>query len=392
MPTQFNGNNKLYVVFLKQIEANIGSLQFKCGVGKKKRSVDISGIFLMGTLLHELPGEDDDWCDFSIDDRIYGTEAETGMLSDRSKSVMRNMVTELQSEKHFVAAQKAALDVILKSLSPNLPEVLNFQMNDIFVASRLIWKLQRKYNNHAQKNIASINRDILRHIERFKKFSSSKEQLSAFFADLNRLVRMSAPSKDRFAESFLVKHVLDQLDNDERVKLQILSAKLQESPDCSLEELEFLISDKISSSEPDPEHTSKQFVSQDEPSSFLAHARQYSRKREAAFMIEGTHARGSRFGVKKPMTAKLSQVSPPKEQDDFHLYVEKIPSHVWATWSEAKRSAWKAKVKAFRSEARKLMCGSPTHITADSTEANHARSVKSIDAFDFPPGFDAFYA
>jgi len=43
---------------------------------------------------------------FSIDDRIYGTV--------------------LQSEKHFVAAQKAALDVILKSLSPNLPEVLNF--------------------------------------------------------------------------------------------------------------------------------------------------------------------------------------------------------------------------------------------------------------------------
>jgi len=64
MPAQFNGNNKLYVVFLKQIEANIGSLQFKCGVGKKKRSVDISGIFLKGTLLHELPSEDDDWCNF----------------------------------------------------------------------------------------------------------------------------------------------------------------------------------------------------------------------------------------------------------------------------------------------------------------------------------------
>ena len=208
MPTQFNGNNKLYVLFLKQIEANIGSLQFKCGVGKRKRIVDISGVFLMGTLPHELPSEDDCWSDFSLDDLIGGTETETGKLSDHSKSIMRSMVTDLHIEKNFVAAQKAALEVNLKSLSPNSPEVMNFQMNDIFVASRLIWKLQRNYNDHAQKNITSINRDILRHIEKYKKFSGSKELLSAYFADLNRLVRMSAPSKDRFAESFLVKHVL----------------------------------------------------------------------------------------------------------------------------------------------------------------------------------------
>ena len=155
------------------------------------------------------------------------------------------MLEHLDDEEVFYSAQKEVLNAILKLISPKLPEVLTFQINDIFVASRLIWKLHRKFLSYVQKNIASINDDILIQIKKFKQLSHSKSDVAAYFAELHQLFSMSASTQGRFDESFLVKQVLNEVTKDERVALMILAARLQERSDCTLEDLETHISEKI---------------------------------------------------------------------------------------------------------------------------------------------------
>jgi hypothetical protein len=105
---------------------------------------------------------------------------------------------------------------------PALPEVLNFEINDIFVASRLLNKLHRKFTGYVQKNIACINDDIVSHVKQFKVLSQSKRDLTAFFAVLYRLSRMSASAKGQFDELFLVQQVLHEVLKDtDRVFLLI---------------------------------------------------------------------------------------------------------------------------------------------------------------------------
>ncbi|MFN9940366.1 MAG: hypothetical protein ACK56I_12920, partial [bacterium] len=98
----------------------------------------------------------------------------------------------MRTEQLFHSAQKLVLEAILKLLGPKLPKVLTFEINDIFVASRLVFKLHRKFVNYVQKNIASINDDILSHSKKFKKLSKTKSDLAIFFAELHQLFRMSS--------------------------------------------------------------------------------------------------------------------------------------------------------------------------------------------------------
>ena len=243
-PRTFDGNNKHYVSFFRQVEATVASLQFKTGTGRNKRIIDVLGILLLGVHVKTIPSQDSDYDDIDIDTLISSTEQAGEQIPERVKNVLRATFEHLDDEEVFYSAQKEVLNAILKLINPKLPEVLNFQINDIFVASRLMWKLHRKFLSYVQKNIASINDDILVHIKKFKQLSHSKSDIAAYFAELHQLFSMSASTQGRFDESFLVKQVLNEVAKDERVGLMILAARLQENSDCNLEDLETHTSDK----------------------------------------------------------------------------------------------------------------------------------------------------
>ena len=209
-PKEFDGNNKNYVSFLRQVEATVAALQFKTGTGKKKRIIDVLGVLLLGVHIKTIPPQDSGYNDVNINTLISSTEQAGERIPERIKSVLRATFQNLNDEEVFYSAQKEVLNAILKLISPKLPEVLTFQINDIFVASRLIWKLHRKFLSYVQKNIASINDDILNHLKKFKQLSHSKSDLAAYFAELHQLFSMSSSStQGRFEESFLVKQVLN---------------------------------------------------------------------------------------------------------------------------------------------------------------------------------------
>jgi len=167
-PKVFDGNNKNYVSFLRQVEATVASLQFKSGNGDRKRTYDVLGILLLGVHVTAIPSQDADFSDVDVEILISSSEQSGEVLSERVKNVLRSTFSNLDNEEIFYAAQKEVLNAILKLINPKLPEVLTFQINDTFVASRLIWKLHRKFLGYVQKNIASINDDILCHVKKFK--------------------------------------------------------------------------------------------------------------------------------------------------------------------------------------------------------------------------------
>ena len=81
---------------------------------------------------------------------------------------MRDACTELNSERKFISAQKKAFDVILAHISPDLLEIEQAKFTDLFVDSRLLWKLLQKHRSYDSENIASINEDLQNFIVKFR--------------------------------------------------------------------------------------------------------------------------------------------------------------------------------------------------------------------------------
>jgi hypothetical protein len=186
-----------------------------------------------------LSSEDEKCKDVSIEDLISAAVDAGADIPQRARKIMQTSFAELDSEKHFHAAQKLALKSILTLLSPTLPEVLNFQINDTFVASRLVSKLYCKFTNYVERHNGSINDDIIR-LKSSKHYQNPRMISKHYFSVLNQLLKMSASAKERFYESFIVTQVLNEMGKDDPVKLKILSDKLREGAQCSLERLDSL--------------------------------------------------------------------------------------------------------------------------------------------------------
>ena len=103
----------------------------------------------------------EDWTD-----SIEGTDVE---IPSRTKIVLRTMFGQLRVVESFHSAQKLLLEAILKSLGPRLPEILTFQTNDIFVASRLVFMFHSKFASYAQKEFSIYERRHLESSEAFQK-------------------------------------------------------------------------------------------------------------------------------------------------------------------------------------------------------------------------------
>lgn len=287
------------------------------------------------------------------------------------------MFQEFRTEQIFHAAQKMVLDALLKLLSPKLPEVLTFQISDIFVASRLISKLHRKFECYVQKNIASINDDILNHMKKFKQQSKTKSDLAVFFAELNQLFRMSASAKGRFDESFLVKQVLNEVSKDERVSMMILAAQLQEKPECSLEDLEAKISEKIleidSASESasmniDPDAAlflqsrrkqyGQQSASMNHPdAAFFGQPRRKQFNQQAAYFAPDKSTHFANKDAKQSIIAKSSALTmlPALKDKDVPPFVQRVDSSIWDTWSDAKQRKFSRLVRDFKEKAKAML-------------------------------------
>jgi len=348
----FNGNNKKYVSFSMQVEATVASLQFKTGTGRNKRTIDVLGIRLLGVHIKTIPSQDSGYEDVDIDTLISSTEEAGEQIPERVKTVLRATFENLDDEEVFYSAQKEVLNAVLKLISPKLPEVLSFQINDIFVASRLIWKLHRKFLSYVQKNIATINDDILNHVKKFKQLSHSKSDLAAYFAELHQLFSMCASTHGRFGESFLVKQVLNEVAKDERVGLMILAAPLDEGSECTLEDLETHISEKI------VDHQTLTFPSKMESvqtSVLYAHPRRNTRQQRhvaLALMDKTTH-----FGNKDAKQSNISKLAamPTLKNKNSPPFVQKVDQSIWNSWPAIKQEKYSRLVRDFKLKAVQML-------------------------------------
>ena len=354
-PKEFDGNNKNYVSFLRQVEATVAALQFKTGTGKKKRIIDVLGVLLLGVHIKTIPPQDSGYNDVNINTLISSTEQAGERIPERIKSVLRATFQNLNDEEVFYSAQKEVLNAILKLISPKLPEVLTFQINDIFVASRLIWKLHRKFLSYVQKNIASINDDILNHLKKFKQLSHSKSDLAAYFAELHQLFSMSSSStQGRFEESFLVKQVLNEVTKDERVPLMILAARLQEKSDCSLEDLEAQISEKIADQQPTTAVSPPQTERVPSTAFYAYPRRKVMQNRQTAFALteKPTH-----FGNKDAKQSNIAKVitMPTLKSKNASPFVQKLDPCIWNAWPSAKQEKFSRLVREFKFKAMQMI-------------------------------------
>jgi hypothetical protein len=278
------------------------------------------------------------------------------------------MFAELRTEQLFHSAQKLVLEAILKLLGPKIPEVLTFEINDIFVASRLVFKLHRKFVNYVQKNIASINDDILSHLKKFKKLSKTKSDLAIFFAELHQLFRMSSSAKGSFDESFLVKQVLNELAKDDRVPFLILGAQLQDKPESTLEDLEFRISEKILDVDTPSDHgpeSSGDKVSEAE--ALFAQHRRLPYFRSLALVTQDKSTRFSSKDAKRsainkygsvPATNKFGSVPefPTLKNKDMPPFVQKLDASIWDSWPERKQKKYSRMIREFKDNVKAMLC------------------------------------
>ena len=263
------------------------------------------------------------------------------------------MLQQLDDEVVLYCAQKEVLNAILKLISPKLPEVLTFQINDIFVATRLIWKLHRKFLSYVEKNIASINDNILNHVKKLKQLSQSKSGVAAYFAELHQLFSMSASTKGRFDEFFLVKQVLHEVTKDERVNLKILAARLQEKSDFSLEDLETHISEKVADQEQMAVSASQ--TESVQSSAFFAHSsRKVPQNQHMAYaLLDKTTHLGSKDA--KQSNPPKSIVMPTLKSKNYPPFIQKLDPSIWDSWSSSKRQKFTRLVRDFKDKVVQML-------------------------------------
>jgi len=362
----FDGSHKNYVSFLRQAEATVASLPFKTGSGSKKKTHDVLGILLLGVHISDIPSPNTEFATDLIDVLIASTKTAGQEVPARVKSVLRSTFQDLADQDTFYAAQKEVLNAILKLLSPTLPEVLNFEINDVFVASRLICKLHRKFLGYVQKNIASINDDILNHVKKFKQFSQSKTDLATYFATLHQLSRVTTSAKGHFEEMFLVKQVLNEVAKDtDRVALMILGARLQEYSDLSLEGLESQISEKIT----DPEFSPQINSLPGTPSAYFAP--QHLLPKQSSFLAS---APVSPKAAKHPLPTLKNKTTPPS--------IQRIDPSIWHAWPEAKQQKYLRLAREFRTTVLQML--------QDADEDADDTTPSAALAFQADPGAFGF--
>lgn len=374
IPSQYDGNPKFFVMYFKIIEAKLGSYRFKYGV-KVKKHMSLSFVYEMATKLADLPDEDASYADLDLENRMRLTESKGFKISDRSKSIMRDACTELNSERKFISAQKEAFDVILAHISPDLLEIEQAKFTDLFVASRLLWKLLQKHRSYASENIASINEDLQNFIAKFRDFAGSVEDVKKYMAEVTRRHKMSLPAKDHYSEQYIVKLIGRQLERDPRLKLQGIGEKTQDARISSLEELELQISNKIAS---DPvvdqpstiKNTSTSGRTLDDGDAPQAGEAFYTRFRHPRNLTLVAKHGPRQF--KKKQRPDWEPWSPPS--DSYGLpRIEKVPSEIWDSWTEAQRKLFVRKKREFKTFLDTLFSDLPhdakvaiTSITSDS--------------------------
>ena len=108
-------------------------------------------ILLLGIHVLDLPSPDTAFDTDLLKPLITSTELAGHVVPDRVKSILTSTFTNLADNDTFYAAQKEVLNAILKLLSQSLLEVLNFEVNDIYVASLLLNILHHKFAGCVQK-------------------------------------------------------------------------------------------------------------------------------------------------------------------------------------------------------------------------------------------------
>ena len=117
-PKEFDGNNKNYVSFLRQVEATVATLQFKTGTGRNKRISDVLGVLLLGVHIKTISPQDSGYDDINMDTLISSTEQAGERIPDRIKNGLRATFQTLNDEEDFYSARKEVLNAILKFISP----------------------------------------------------------------------------------------------------------------------------------------------------------------------------------------------------------------------------------------------------------------------------------
>ena len=129
-PKGFDGN-KCYASFNRLVDATMASHRFKIGT--------VQGTLLRGFyFMTEIIFKSTSFKNVDVGVLIPSTTLPGEAVSERIDYVLRTNVQIFEDEKMSFYSQKGDFDATQKFKSPNMPEVMTSQINDIFFSSRLV--------------------------------------------------------------------------------------------------------------------------------------------------------------------------------------------------------------------------------------------------------------
>ena len=162
----FKGDPKDFPSFLKAIEVEVAAETVTISLkpdGKDAKTVNGSvllGIIFMGTRLKEIPGPDDDWTKWDMQQLIDATEAELGPIPSREQEAMIDIEATIGEHiDTWSNAQKKVQKIIYGHLKTDLPHLLDISVTDPFAASRIMWRFKQDWIRYQKRDAHHLNRD-----------------------------------------------------------------------------------------------------------------------------------------------------------------------------------------------------------------------------------------